>query len=251
MDPYAWPWNPEALVVLPGIAGGYALAVRRLGAPWWRIACFSLAVVLLLVVTITPLHTLAIERLLLVHLLQNVVLAEWAPLLLVLGLTPPMAARLAALPGARVLVHPAVALPLWVVNYVAWHLPPAYDAALRSPHALLHLEHALYLATGILLWFPVVHDAPRALAAGVRAGYVFAAFVLSSPIGLVLALVPEPVYELYERAPRTWGLSVLTDQQLAGATMALEQSVVFFAVFAFWTARFFAEQDHQDDPPDD
>ena len=86
-------------MVLPGIAGGYALAVRRLGAPWWRIACFSLAVVLLLVVTITPLHTLAIERLLLVHLLQNVVLAEWAPLLLVLGLTPPMAARLARCPA--------------------------------------------------------------------------------------------------------------------------------------------------------
>ena len=47
----------------------------------------------------------------------------------------------------------------------------------------------------------------------------------------------------YEDAPRTWGLSAITDQQLAGATMALEQAFVFFAVFARWFARFLAEQD--------
>jgi cytochrome c oxidase assembly factor CtaG len=113
VDPYAWPWNPEALIVLPGIAGGYALAVRRLGAPRWRIGCAAAAVALLLAVTVTPVHTLAVERLLVVHLLQNVVLAEWAPLLLLLALTPPLGARLARVPGLRLATHPAVALPLW------------------------------------------------------------------------------------------------------------------------------------------
>ena len=124
-----------------------------------------------------------------------------------------------------------------------------YDAALRSPHGLLHLEHALYVATGVLMWWPVVHDAPRRLASGARAGYVFAAFVFSSPIGLVLALVPDTVYEFYEEAPRTWGLSALTDQQLAGIFMSFEQGVVFFAVFAYWVVRFFAEQDDQAPAP--
>jgi putative membrane protein len=243
VDPYAWPWNPEALIVLPGIAGGYALAVRRLGAPRWRIGSAAAAVALLLAVTVTPIHTLAVERLLLVHLLQNVVLAEWAPLLLLLALTPAMAARLAAVPGLRLATHPAVALPLWAANYAVWHLPPVYDAALRSPHGLLHLEHACYLATGLALWWPVVHDVPRRLGSGPRAAYVFGAFVLSSPIGLVLALVPEAVYGFYGDAPRTWGLSALTDQQLAGVTMALEQAFVFFAVFARWFVRFLAEQD--------
>ena len=243
MDPYAWPWNPEALIVLPGIAGGYALAVRRFGAPGWRIGCAAVAVALLLAVTTTPVHTLAVERLLLVHLLQNVVLAEWAPLLLLLALTPAMADRFGALPGIRTLIHPALALPLWAGNYLLWHLPPVYDAALRSPHGLLHLEHACYLATGLAMWWPVVHDSPRRLGSGPRAAYVFGAFVLSSPIGLVLALVPEPVFDFYEAAPRTWGLSALTDQQLAGVTMALEQAFVFFAVFARWFVRFLAEQD--------
>jgi cytochrome c oxidase assembly factor CtaG len=250
VDPYAWPSNPEALVILPGLAGLYWLGLKRLGgAPRWRIACFAAGIALLLVVSVTPLHTLAVERLLVIHLLQNVVLAEWAPLLVVLGLTPAMARRLAALPGAGALTHPLVALPLWLGNYVLWHVPVVYDAALRSPHGLLHLEHALYFATGVLLWWPVVHDAPRRIGSGARAGYVFAAFVLGSPIGLVLALVPDSVYEFYEEAPRTWGLSPLTDQQLAGVFMSLEQAAVFFAVFAYWVVRFFAEQDEEAPAP--
>jgi putative membrane protein len=249
VDPYAWPWNPEALVVVPGIAFAYFLyGLRSYGpAPWWRIASFSTAVVLLLVVLVTPLHTLAIQRLLTIHLLQNVVLAEWAPLLLLIGLTPAMGERLAAwLPGARTLTHPAVALPLWLVNYAFWHVPAVYDAALRSPQGLLHLEHLLYLVTGLLMWWPVVVDAPQHLPSGGRAAYTFAAFVLGSPIGLLLALVPRSVYEFYEQAPRTWGLSALSDQQLAGGAMAFEQGIVFGAVAAFWFARFLAEQDRVD-----
>jgi len=239
-------------VVLPGIAGGYALAVRRLGAPWWRIACFSLALVLLLVVTITPLHTLAIERLLLVHLLQNVVLAEWAPLLVVLGIPPVLAASIARPGLVRAPTHPAVALPLWLVNYMVWHLPWVYDAALRNPNTLLHLEHVMYFLTGALMWWCVFQDEPHRLGSGTRAAYVFAGFVLASPIGLVMALVPEPIYDFYVGAHhRVWGLDPLQDQQLAGMLMALEQAVVFFAVFAYWFFRFLAEEERRGDvdPP--
>ena len=87
-------------------------------------------------------------------------------------------------------------------------------------------------------------DAPHRLSSGARAGYVVAAFVLSAPLGLVLALVPRAVYGFYADAPeRVCGLSRLTDQQLGGMTMAAEQSVVFFAVFAYWFLRFLAEQE--------
>ena len=60
----------------------------------------------------------------------------------------------------------------------------------------------------------------------------------------MLALVPRPLYDFYADAPeRVWGLSRLTDQQLGGMTMAAEQSVVFFAVFAYWFLRFLSEQE--------
>jgi cytochrome c oxidase assembly factor CtaG len=62
--------------------------------------------------------------------------------------------------------------------------------------------------------------------------------VLSSPVGLLLALLPRPVYDFYEQAPQLWGLSDLTDQQIAGVTMAGEQAIVFFAFFTYYFLRF-------------
>jgi cytochrome c oxidase assembly factor CtaG len=160
--------------------------------------------------------------------------------LVVLGIPPALAATLPRVP-------PVPALLLWVVNYAVWHLPWVYDTALRYPHSLLHLEHALYFATGVLLWWPVVHGRHSA---GFKAGYLFAAFVLASPIGLLLALIPEPIYDFYVEAPQElWGLSPLTDQQVAGVTMSLEEAIVFFAAFAFFFARFLSEQDAADEPP--
>ena len=106
------------------------------------------------------------------------------------------------------------------------------------------LEHATYLVTGILFWWCVWQDAPHRLSSAARAAYAFGAFVLSAPLGLVLALVPEPLYDAYADAPeRVWGLSRLTDQQLGGMTMAAEQSIVFFVVFAYWFLRFLSEQE--------
>jgi cytochrome c oxidase assembly factor CtaG len=237
VDPYSWSWNAEALVLVPAMTAGYVVLVRRYRPAPWRVACFAAAVVLLLAVTITPLETIALHYLLSVHLLQNVVLAEWAPALVVVAIPPAFAATLPKVP-------PVPALLLWVVNYMVWHLPWAYDAALRHPHTLLHLEHVLYFLTGVLLWWPVVHGRHSA---GLKAGYLFAAFALASPIGLLLALIPEPVYDFYVEPPgELWGLDPLLDQQIAGVTMALEQAFVFFAVFAFYFARFFREQDAEE-----
>jgi putative membrane protein len=254
VDPYAWSWNPEVLLVVPALTAGYLLALRRFPAQRWRVACFLGALVLLVVVGVTPIHTLGMHYLLTVHLLQNVVLAEWAPLLVVLGLPPALAAYLARPSVVRWLTHPAAALPLWLVNYMIWHLPWLYDAALRNPGSLLHLEHACYFVTGILMWWSVVQDAPHELGAGTRAGYVFAAFVLGSPIGLVMALVPDAIYDFYVDAHhRVWGLTPIEDQQIGGILMAVEQAVVFFAVFAYWFVRFLAEEERRADidrPPE-
>jgi putative membrane protein len=253
VDPYAWSWNPEGLVPV-ALTVAYFLALRRYPAPWWRQACFLVAMVLLLAVSVSPLHMLAMEFLLTVHLLQNVVLAEWAPLLVVLALPPTLAAAIARPRAVRLLTHPAIALPLWLANYMVWHLPWVYDAALERPGSLLHLEHACYFLTGVAMWWSIVQDEPHRLSAGLRACLVFAAFVLASPIGLVMALVPSAIYDFYVRAPeRLWGLTPLADQQIAGMLMAVEQAAVFFAVFVFWLLRFLAEEERLADvdrPPE-
>ena len=226
-----------------------ALAALYLGATRGdrdtpRTIAFLAGCAMLVAALVTPLDTLAREYLVWAHLLQNVVLAEWAPLLLVLGLPPALAERLSRPWAVRVLTQPFVALPVWVGTYALWHVPALYDAALGRPGSLLALEHATYVVAGLLFWWCVWQDAPHRLSSGARAGYVVAAFVLSAPLGLVLALVPNPIYDFYADAPeRVFGLSRLEDQQLGGMTMAAEQSVVFFGVFAYWFLRFLAEQE--------
>ncbi len=239
MHPYRFSLDADALVLMPGFAAAYLIARTRFPAPRWRVASFVAGCALMLAVQIGPLDTLALHYLLSIHLLQNVVIAEWGPLLCVLGLTPRMAAELERIPGARLVTHPLVALPAWLVAYGAWHLPWAYDAALHHQWTVLHAEHATYFAAGCLVWWPVVHGRHSN---GTKAAYTFGAFVLGSPLGLLLALLPNAVYGFYEHAPRLWGLSALADQQVAGVTMVSEQAVVFFAVFAVYLLRFLRDE---------
>ena len=244
MEPYAWEWNAEALVLVPALALAYLAALRRFPASRPRLAAFVAGELLILAVFATPVQSLALRYLLTMHLLQNVVLAEWAPALLVAGLAPALAARFTRPAAARVLTSPFVALPVWLAVYFAWHLPWPYDAALRHPGSLLHVEHVSYLLAGCLVWWPVLQDVPRVLSSAAKAVYLFVAFVLASPLGLLLALLPRPLYDVYEHAPeRLWGLSAATDQQLAGITMASEQAVVFFAAFAFFFLRFLRDEE--------
>ena len=151
--PGDWSWNAEALVPV-ALAGLYLVGTRgnrRTG----RTAAFLTGCALLVAALVTPLDTLAREYLVWAHLLQNVVLAEWAPLLLVLGILPGLAERLTRPRIVRLLTSPFVALPLWAFDLYLWHIPFFYDAALHhdSVHAL---EHFCFFTGGCLMWAPVV-----------------------------------------------------------------------------------------------
>ena len=177
-------------------------------------------------------------------------MAEWAPALLLLGLAPALAARLGRVRPVAVLTHPFVALPLWLAVTFSWHVPWAYDGALHHPDWLLPIEHLCYLVAGLALWWPVLHDAPRRISDGARAAYLFAAFILASPLGLLLALLPDSLYSVYEHAPRRlWGLTAARRPAARGLTMAAEQAVVFFAACAFFFMRFLAAEERGEEPP--
>jgi len=235
VDPHSWSLHWDVLLAMGILVAASTWSVRRWPVTPARRAAFEVAVILLLAVYVTPLHTIALHYLLSVHLLQNVVTAEWAPGLMVFGLAPLLARRLEELAPVRVATHPLVALPLWLATYFVWHVPPIYDRALEQAGWLLDLEHLTYFVAGALMWWPVVHGR---YSDGTKALYLFAAFVFAAPLGLLLALLPRPIYGFYKEAPQLWGLSDLTDQQIAGVTMAVEQAVVFFAVFAHFFMRF-------------
>jgi putative membrane protein len=235
VDPHSWSLHWDVLLAIGVLTASYLWSQRRWPANTTRRVAFDVAVILLLAVYVTPLHTIALHYLLSVHLLQNVVTAEWAPGLVVFALGPSFARELERFAAVRVVTHPLFALPLWLATYFVWHVPAVYDTALAHQGSLLHLEHVTYFVAGVLMWWPVIHGR---LSDGAKALYLFVAFVLASPLGLLLALLPRPVYGFYKDAPQLWGLSDLADQQIAGITMAVEQAIVFFAVFAYYFMRF-------------
>jgi cytochrome c oxidase assembly factor CtaG len=236
VHPYAWPHAWSLLFVVPPLVGFYVVVARLFPPTRIRVGAFAASQLLLVAAFATPMETIALHYLLAAHLLQNVVVAEWAPGLLVFSIPPAFARELERYAPVRMLTHPLVALPLWLATYFTWHVPYIYDRALANPATLLHFEHTAYFVAGMLMWWPVVHGR---WSDGVKALYLFGAFVLASPLGLLLALLPRPAYAFYEHAPnRLWGIGRVVDQQIAGVTMAVEQAVVFFVVFTVYLQRF-------------
>ncbi|MEI7759623.1 MAG: cytochrome c oxidase assembly protein [Thermoleophilia bacterium] len=242
------PWAPtfEPLFVVLGAASlwAYARAARRDPPGRARAVAFYAGVVMIVLALNSPLETIAVDYLVLFHLLQNVIISDWAPPLLILGLTPAMRSAIAERGGSPFawMTRPAVALPVWLVGWYAVHLGGVYDAALRAP-VLLNGEHLFMISIGLLFWWPVLSDAPRSVPTLGRIAYVFAAFVGSAFLGLALTFAP-PLYGYYERLPdRLWGISVAQDQNLGGILMTTEQALVFFTIITWLLVRLLREED--------
>ena len=242
-SPWSFSFEPLFLVLAAVAVALYVRAWRAGPGPWWRAVSFAGGIALVVGALNSPLGTIATEYLVLFHLLQNVMISDWAPPLLLVGLTPAMRSALAARGGRPFawLTRPAIALPIWLVGWYVVHLGGVYDAAVRDPY-LLAVEHAFLIAIGLLFWWPVLCDVPRAAATLTRIGYVFAAFVLSAFLGLALTFSP-PIYDYYESLPeRLWGIGAQKDQNLGGILMSTEQALVFFAAIVWLLIRLFREE---------
>jgi cytochrome c oxidase assembly factor CtaG len=219
-------------LVLPAVAaGGYAWAARNDRPKRWRIVVFVVGLALVAAALNSPLETIAAKRLLLVHLLQNALIADIAPPLMLLGLTPSMRTRLDAL-GLRHL-RARYALPAWLIAWYGTHIAGFYEWALRTGWAL-QLEHGLLILGGLLFWWPLVSgrlSPPPALA------YLGAGFVASAFLGLALIFSSRPFYAFYEHTPRLWGLSPIRDQNLGGIVMNGEQTLVFLLAIGWYVWR--------------
>ena len=238
-------FEPLFLVLAAGAVYGYVRLARTVERPsGWRATLFGLGVALVSVSLNSPLETIAVHYLLVVHLLQNVMIADWAPPLLVLGLTPAMRAEVARRGGRTlaVLTRPRVILPCWLVVWYGVHLPAFYDYALRHPW-LLNVEHALLLGAGLLFWWPVFSELPQHLSSAVRLVYLGAAYVGSAFLSLALIFSSSAFYGFYEAAPRLWGLSTEKDQNLGGILMNGEQMIVFFAALSYFLLRLLSEEE--------
>src|SRR5437588_3868911 len=190
VEPWRFQVDPEWAAALVIAAADYVVVVRALArrgsrTPGPRRAAFAAGLGLIAIALLSPLEHIALTSLLSVHLLQNVILADWAPPLLVLGLVPAMTAAVERRAWLRALTSPAFALAYWLAAWYVLHVPAVYGYALTHRWAL-GVEHLVFLTSGIAFWWPVL--VPGRMRPPAKLVYLFGAFVAAAPVALTLAL---------------------------------------------------------------
>lgn len=223
------------------------LARARRPVATWRTVSLVTGVLLVALVQIGPLDTLA-DDVLVAHMLQHVILGDIASLLIALGLTGPVIQPLLHIRATRPLrklAHPLTAVALWALNLYVWHLPLLYQLAIR--HDLVHaLEHACLLWFGTLLWLGLIGPLPKPswFAGWGALGYVVAVRFLGAVLANVLIWGQTVFYPVYNASDAARGLNALSDQNLAGAAMMVEQIILTTLLLGWLFARF-ARQDEE------
>jgi len=213
----------------------------------WRAASFVCGAVLLVAVQIGPLDALA-DQVLIAHMIQHIIIGDFCSLLIVVGLTGPVLQPLLHIRitrPLRVLSHPLVALILWAANLYAWHLPLLYQLAIR--HDLVHaLEHACLLWFGALLWLGLLGPLakPRWFNGWGQLGYIIAVRFTGAVLANVLIWTQTVFYPVYRASDAHRGLNPLSDQNVAGGIMMVEQ-IILTTLLLGWLFYRVARQDEE------
>src|SRR5262249_21254903 len=110
----------------------------------------------------------------------------------------------------------------------AWHVPQAFDLALRS--ATWHkVEHACFFGASLLFWWPVVRPFPSRPCWPLWSVpvYLLAADLLNTSLSAILTFSDRVLYQQYLKVPRLAGVTALADQNCAGLIMWVPGSLVF------------------------
>jgi putative membrane protein len=228
----AWSLHPTVLIGVLLLAGLYFWGIgpvrRRYGlgpkAPAWRVLCFSLGLLVLLVSLNGPIHDLSDTYLFSVHMAQHLLLTMVLPPLLIAGMPGWLGERAVQSRGgkavARFLTHPVFAGVVFSITLLVWHTVGAYDLMMRS-HDVHIATHLLFIAAAVLLWWPVTSPVPSLPPLSPPLGmlYLFLVQLPMQLLGAIITFADDPLYPWYAAAPRTWGFSVLEDQKLGGLLM--------------------------------
>ncbi|WCB92772.1 hypothetical protein DSM104299_01471 [Baekduia alba] len=224
------------------------------GASYGRLLAWLGGMLCIAIALISPIDTLA-DQVFAMHMVQHVLLLDFAPILLILGLSKVLLRPVArtVLDAERALgpiAHPIFAVAFYVGSMWLWHIPFMYDAALN--HSGVHvIEHTFFLSAGLLYWWHLLSPVRgRHLTGLAPVGYMVSTKVFVGLLGIFLTFAPSSIYSFYEHRPQVWGLHPADDQALAGAIMAIEQSIVMGVALAYLFVRALAESERQQERED-
>ena len=242
-------------------------AVAAYGHSGYRHEALFYAGLAVLIIAVTSPIDYWSERYLSLHIVQHLLLAFFAPPLIVLGapwlplmrgLPRPLRRALGRsmqltrsgrrgqvgtvarlLTGARhVLSRPLTSVLLFNATMVLWHFPAPYDLALENQTVHIWLEHSSFFLFGLALWLQVfgsyplrpIFDGPR------RVAILIATNAVMVLIAMTLVMFTKAIYSGYS-AIHTASLRA-TDQQIGGAILWVCGEVVFLPAILFTVARW-------------
>jgi putative membrane protein len=228
------------------------------GIQTWRAISFLLGMSLIWVAVASPIASWDAE-LLTVHMVQHLLLMTFGAPLILLG--APIRPFLLGLPSSfmyavvrpavrrqvqrigRTLGRPAVCWCAATATLVGWHIPAAFTFAMQS-HLWHAIELASFLVAGVLFWWPVVQARPdtSSSAGWSIVAYLFLATLPCDILSAFLVFSERVAYPIYLSTPRLSRLSVLEDQQLAGALMWTAVTIVYLTAGAILSARLLSPQ---------
>ncbi len=258
-----WTFDPLVQVPLIASAVAYVSAVRIVNAahpanrvPVRRTVAFLAGLAAIELALQSPIEHYD-TTLFSVHMVQHILLtmiaapliAAGAPITLLLRFARPAFRRRWIVPVLhsrvlKVLTFPVVAWVLFAAVMWGTHFSPVFNASLEEP--LVHeLEHLAYLVAALLFWWPIVavDPSPWRMAYPLRVLYAFLQMPQNTFLALAIFASSEPMYPHYASLARTWGPSVLDDQQIAGAVMWVFGDLTFLAAILFVVFGWMRQED--------
>jgi putative membrane protein len=222
--------------------------------PSWRAGSFFLGLSLIWLAVGSPLAAFD-EELLTVHMVQHLLLMTVAPPLILVSapvmpllhglprkflqsILGPLFRSLAMQGIGRVLSQPVFCWLAAAAALLGWHVPAAFTLGLRS-EAWHAVEHACFLGSGFLFWWPVVQPWPSVprWPRWSMLVYLFLATLPCDILSAFLAFCDRVVYTVYLSTSKHFGISALEDQQCAGALMWTCVTIVYLLAAAILTTR--------------
>lgn len=246
VSPWRFQAHPEVWLLVAFVLGSYVYAVRVIGPVVVKTGptittkqrnAFIAAVLLLWLGSDWPVHDLSEEYLYSMHMFQHMVLSYFMPPLVLLSIPKWMFDAVFGSGRARTAINwlskPIVAGVAFNVVVMVTHIPALVNQSV-SNGPLHYSLHILLVVTALLVWLPICGpDIERQLQPGGKMIYLFLMSVVPTVPAAWLTFAEGAVYKHYDIPVRVWGLSVTTDQQIAGAIMKTGGSVFLWSIVAF------------------
>ncbi len=254
-DFWRWVPHPEVWLLVVAVVGLYVYAARVIGpkvvpagspavTPAQR-RWFVFGILLLWLSADWPMHDIGEEYLYLVHMVQHTLLTLVMPAVMLLA-TPEWLARLVLGEGrvdrwVHKLARPVRAALVFNALALLLHWQVIVNTA--STNGLFHYGvHTAIVTSAFLLWLPVCGPLPELrISPPAQMIYLFITSIVPTVPGAWLVFAEGAVYEVYDIPERMFGISVTTDQQVAGAIMKLGAGtylwVLITIIFFRWSSR--------------